>query len=220
MDSDRRPTLPVSSVKSSWFDPAAYGPACEPLLADATLNELGPGSPAASRRAALSALTPETIAADRTIRDPAMLACCQSALWLLHDFLDESHRLSQEIETSCGSYWHGIMHRREPDFSNAKYWFRRVGQHAIFSQLAADVSQLVGRSTTVVPSAAKFLLAPAPWDPMRFIDLCESSYQGRTPCTTLCQWIARAEWQRLFDYCYREGTASTSPSTNSQKPEV
>ena len=45
-----------------------------------------------------------------------MAACCLCGLWLLHDFLDESHSLSQEITTDTGSYWHGIMHRREPDY--------------------------------------------------------------------------------------------------------
>lgn len=206
MDSDRRPTLPASSVNSSWFDPAAYGPACQLLLTDAPLNELGPGAPVERWREPLAVLTPESIAGGRAIRDPAMLACCQSALWLLYDFLDESHRLSQDIDTQTGSYWHGIMHRREPDFGNAKYWFRQVGDHPVFAPLAADASRIVNLAAESVPSSAKFLYESSKWDPMRFIDLCESSYRGRTTCATLCREIARLEWRRLFDYCYRQGT--------------
>ena len=53
-----------------------------------------------------------------------MAACCLAGVWLLHDYLDESHTISQRIDTPSGSFWHGIMHRREGDFSNAKYWFR------------------------------------------------------------------------------------------------
>jgi hypothetical protein len=206
MDSDRRPALPNLSVESAWFDPSAYGPACESLLIGASLNELGPGSPDPRRLVDLETLTLESIAYGRPIHDPAMLACCHSALWLLHDYLDQSHRLSQEIETPSGSYWHGIMHRREPDFSNAKYWFRHVGEHPIFPQLAADIRAHLSRGTAPVPEAAQFLTEQSRWDPMRFIDLCELSYRRRVPCESLCREIALTEWRRLFDYCYRSGT--------------
>src|SRR5208282_3154263 len=46
----------------------------------------------------------------------AMLA----GLWLWHDGLDESHRISQGLSSPAGSFWHAIMHRREGDFSNSK----------------------------------------------------------------------------------------------------
>src|SRR5262245_25728404 len=36
-----------------------------------------------------------------------------SGLWLRHDWLDQSHTISQGIENSTGSWWHAIMHRRE-----------------------------------------------------------------------------------------------------------
>ena len=56
-----------------------------------------------------------------------MAAACLAGLWLHHNFLDESHTLSQDIDTTTGSYWHAIMHRREGDYGNAKYWLHRVG---------------------------------------------------------------------------------------------
>jgi hypothetical protein len=51
----------------------------------------------------------------------------QAGIWLYVDDLERSHLISQNIHTSEGSYWHGVMHRREGDFSNAKYWFRQAG---------------------------------------------------------------------------------------------
>ena len=71
-----------------------------------------------------------------------MGACCIAAVWLVHDFLDESHEISQGIDTPSGSFWHGILHRREGDYSNAKYWFRHVGQHEVFELLGQRAGEL------------------------------------------------------------------------------
>ncbi|MGE3642211.1 MAG: hypothetical protein AB7G28_26955, partial [Pirellulales bacterium] len=103
-------------------------------------------------------------------------------VWLLHDFLDESHHISQSIDTPSGSFWHGVMHRREGDFSNAKYWFRHVGHHAVFDRL----SEREGA-----------------WDPFAFVDRCQAAVRSgkdREQCLDLQQ----AEWESLFDFCYRQ----------------
>src|SRR4029079_11488334 len=69
-------------------------------------------------------------------------AACRAGLWLAFDFLDESHAISQDLETAGGSFWHAIMHRREPDASNSKYWWRRVGEHPVFASLTEAAARL------------------------------------------------------------------------------
>jgi hypothetical protein len=164
------------------------------------LNDLGPGRPNQPLYEQLANLSPSDLFRETQVADRDMAACCLSALWLWNDFLDESHTISQSIETTSGSYWHGIMHRREPDYSNSKYWFRRVGQHEIFPSLAATARQLT--EARDVSKAARFLLDNTDWDPFAFIDLCQLVARGKTHDELLCREIARAEWQLLFHHCY------------------
>jgi hypothetical protein len=183
------------------FSAKAYGPVVAELLAQERLNELGPGRPNAAARPQLEALTLEGLAGGRPLRDRDMASCCLAALWLYHDHLDEAHRTCQVVETVEGSYWHGILHRREPDFSNSKYWFRRVGDHPVFETLAPAAAEFAAQAET--DAHAAFLAAPSHWDPFRFIDLCEACLAGRSSAEMLCRRIQQREWELLFDDCYR-----------------
>ncbi len=181
------------------FDPTAYGPVLAELLREERLPPLGPGSPNRAARPRLEAFAPEQAFAPHRVRDRVMARACHAALWLYHDFLDESHALSQEIATPTGSYWHGIMHRREPDFGNAAYWFRRVGSHPVFAPLRSAAAELAGEQ----PGPAAFLRTQPAWDPFAFVDLCEASLSGRAPCEALCRQVQLCEWRLLFDHCFR-----------------
>lgn len=94
------------------FVPQSYGSAIADLLVSDRLPELGPGAPNTSARPKIEAIAASRTLGGQKIVDNSAVKCCVSALWLWHDFLDESHTLSQDIETTDGSYWHAIMHRR------------------------------------------------------------------------------------------------------------
>ncbi len=127
-------------------------------------------------------------------RDAA--ACCDSGLWLLAGDLDRSHSISQDIHTADGSFWHGIMHRREHDFGNAKYWFRNVGTHPAFETLAEAATPLVTDQTAS-------LIADDRWDPYAMVDLCQQAVRSGGDLQSQCQQLAWLEWQVLFAANFR-----------------
>lgn len=67
-------------------------------------------------------------------------SCLAAALYLVPNDLDASHELSQDNHSVIGSYLHGIMHRRERDFSNAKYWFHQAGEMNCFEDVSANLA--------------------------------------------------------------------------------
>ena len=69
-----------------------------------------------------------TLADDRGPR----VDCVRSLLLLQAGEFERSHSIVQEMSGSDPAYIHGMIHRVEGDFSNAKYWFRRSKKHPAF----------------------------------------------------------------------------------------
>jgi len=127
------------------------------LLRTPDLPALGP-DPRSSRRPAADLERVVVEFCDTHDRVGVTRDCLRCAALLWHDHLDDSHTISQGIASADGSMLHGIMHRREPDYGNAAYWFRRVGQHPCYPNLARCMQdRLVGSSEELALAAT---LAP------------------------------------------------------------
>lgn len=143
----------------------ALSPLFEALPLDEAMTQLVVNEPLAP---ALSTLVGKLISTPAIACNPKL----QAALWLYVDELDRSHDLSQQIKDADGSYWHGIMHRREGDFSNSHYWFHNTGHHhPVYLQIEG-------------------------YDPHQFIDDVQEN--PRDPRLVALQ---RSEWIALLTYC-------------------
>jgi len=50
----------------------------------------------------------------------------------------QSQSIEDEGRHRCGNYWHGIMHRQEPDSAIQNNWFRRVGSASNLSGVSSS----------------------------------------------------------------------------------
>ena len=131
----------------------------------------------------------------------------KSGLLLWNDALDESHNISQELTNQTGSYWHGIMHRREPDYSNAKYWFGRVGTHPIFPQLRERALAILNETpepSDALARIAQTIETEAQWDAYQFIDWCQAAEsESADDVTRFLQQVQAEEIKLLLAYSYQ-----------------
>jgi hypothetical protein len=170
------------------------------LIATSESPELGPGP-----RAGVQPLTELRQQIRATLKgevlDQRRRELVEATVLLWHDHHDQAHEIVQRIEDADGSYLHGILHRREPDYGNARYWFRRVGQHPCFAKLPTAATKLLTDSEKRELKEA--LLPQGRWDAMAFIELCEraAAEAGPDPEKRLLREIQRAEFEIFLEYC-------------------
>jgi hypothetical protein len=119
--------------------------------------------------------------------EPAVLA----GLWLYCGRFEESHGISQELNTAEGSYWHAILHRQEPDDWNSGYWFRRVGRHPIFGELAARAKDAG--------------YGGGEWDAEGFIRYCAAARKEGGQKAELARRVQHIEFGLLMAWSLRRG---------------
>jgi hypothetical protein len=108
-----------------------------------------------------------------------------AGLWLYFSCFQQSHAIAQDLHTPEGSYWHGILHRQEPDDWNSGYWMKRAGNHPIHDQMR-EAAALLG----------------VEWTPLSFIDYCaRARREPGSPTERLALELQRTEWQLLFSWC-------------------
>jgi hypothetical protein len=101
----------------------------------------------------------------------------KAALWLYVDDLEKAHGIVQDLHNPSGSFIHAIVHRREGDYPNSKYWYSQAGRHPVIGALAG-------------------------YQPYSFVDQAQKAGAANPPDLVDLQ---RAEWKAIFDYVVQEG---------------
>ncbi len=124
----------------------------------------------------------------------APLPLLRAGLFYYHNALDDSHKEAAKGDGDLAAYWHGMVHRREGDFDNARYWMRRAGEQPVFQEMhgraAAENAPNMGRQSN--------------WDPFLFTHLCEQYKYGAHEYKKEIGALQRVEFAVMFDYVWRK----------------
>lgn len=130
-----------------------------------------------------------------TAADAAMSELCRAGLLMFNDDIGRAHDIFQVVDTPTSSFWHGIMHRREGDFSNANYWWNRAGEHPVFDELHDMILHRVPEFGFLDE-----LRNASTWIPRAFNEWCERSAQTGESDDALRE-VQRLEMKLLLEWC-------------------
>jgi hypothetical protein len=98
-----------------------------------------------------------------------------------------------------------MMHRREPDYWNSKYWWRQAGPHPAFKPIGRRAGEFL--TAAQEQALARRLLRGGDWQPAAFVDACESVADravGDPEVRTLRE-LQRIEFEQLLRHLMRSG---------------
>lgn len=123
-------------------------------------------------------------------------------LYLWHDYLEVSHQIAQDERSIEFNYFHAMIHRREGDFFNSRFWFRQLDdRHIVLIDLAKEVRRFLTERKEL--QLLKVLVKEDGWVPLEFLEeVMKASKMERTSSTvkllTEIQAIEFACWFRFL----------------------
>jgi len=110
----------------------------------------------------------------------------EALLYMRIGQMEPSHINVQDAQRSIGAYIHGVLHRMEGDYWNAKYWFDRVRDPRLLDRIRDLIREFSQAQGSVLED----------WGgPLRLIEACKDRRSvSREEVVQLAHW----EWQALW----------------------
>lgn len=110
----------------------------------------------------------------------------EALLYLRIGQMEPAHSNVQDAQRSIGAYIHGVLHRMEGDYWNAKYWFDRVRDPLLLDRIRDLIREISLTQGSVLED----------WGgPLRLIEACKNRRSvSQEEVVQLAFW----EWQALW----------------------
>lgn len=127
----------------------------------------------------------------------------EALMWVRIGQIDPAHEIVESATHGIEAYIHGVIHRIEGDYWNAKYWFRQV-------KTPQCVESLNRQILSAAPRGYLYPWGTAIFDPSLFVDACQSTVPKMSGTGAAAsadsdrrvfqslQWLALAEWEGLL----------------------
>jgi hypothetical protein len=114
--------------------------------------------------------------------------------------IERAHEIVQSGSTSMDRYLHGVVHRIEGDYWNAKYWFQQINDRQLLAKVSDTISKApdsleifeLSKSLGIFDDRGQF--SPQCWVDAQAALTNTSSPSDRE----LIQRVAQVEWETLW----------------------
>ncbi|MFM8402682.1 MAG: hypothetical protein ACKOAU_07570 [Pirellula sp.] len=110
----------------------------------------------------------------------------EALAYLRIGLMEPAHGNVQDATLGIEAYVHGVIHRMEGDYWNAKYWFARVQDAQLLTSIAKHIEEL---------GSAPGILAQEWTGPESFVNACQARRSAPNDALVDLAWL---EWQALW----------------------
>ena len=138
--------------------------------------------------------------------DNVWTTLCATGILLHYNQIDAAHDIVAQRTDPSACLWHAIIHRREGDYPNARYWVQRAGNHPVYGYIAQGAGAILAQMEDLNESQLARQISN--WDATMFVKLCERGLTEQGALEQFCLQVQDLEWQVLFHFCYQHATGA------------
>jgi hypothetical protein len=122
-------------------------------------------------------------------------------LWLRVGIIEPAHEIVQDGTMPLASYLHGVVHRLEADYWNAKYWFRQVQDRRLLQSISIAMVERIEKEGLLDLAKDLNVVQASVFSPADFVTAHEqlNQHSNTEPeQTAAMERIAWLEWESLW----------------------